>query len=139
MRYTNKLLTLFFAAFLVIGSAVVSAQAQRRGGIRVYRRPVVVRPYYNRYNSFGYGNYWGNRYFGSPFYGDPYFYDPYLNAQRQRYYLREELRGNKRELQKHLEKYNADGVITGKEREELNDDYRDVEKATRKLREFDGE
>ena len=138
MRYTKKFLTLFFAAFLLIGSAAISTQAQRRGGVRVYRRPVIVRPYY--YNPFGYYSYWGSRYYGSSFYGDPYFYDPYLNAQRQRYYLREELKGNKRELRKHLEKYKADGVITPKERKELNDDYRDVEKATRKLREFeDGE
>ncbi len=137
MKHTKKLLTLFFAAFLLIGSAVISTQAQRRGGTRVYRRPVVVRPYY--YSPFGYSNFWGRGYYGSSYFGDPYFYDPYLNAQRQRYYLREELRDNKRELQKHLQKYNADGVVTAKEREELNDDYSDVAKATRKLREFEGD
>lgn len=133
MKYSGKLFTLFFVAFLFIGAAAISTSAQRRGTVRVYRRPVVVRPYYY-YSPFSYWNYWGN-----PYFGDPYFYDPYLNARRQRYYLQEELRGNKRELQKHLEKYKADGVITAKERRELDDDYRDVERATRKLREFDGE
>ena len=130
MKYSGKLLTLFFAAFLLIGTAVISTPAQRRGVVRVYRRPVVVRPYY--YSPLSYWDYWGN-----PYYGDPYFYDPYLNARRQRFYLQEELNGNRRELSKHLEKYRADGVLTAKERRELDDDYRDVERATRKLREFD--
>lgn len=131
MKHSGKLLTLFFAAFLLIGTAVISTPAQRRGVVRVYRRPVVVRPYYY-YSPLSYWDHWGN-----PYYGDPYFYDPYLNARRQRFYLQEELNGNRRELSKHLEKYRADGVITAKERRELNDDYRDVERATRKLREFD--
>lgn len=130
MRYTKKLLVLFFAAFMFIGTAAISAEAQRRGGIRVYRRSVIVRPYYGYYNSW-YWNSWNN-----PYFGDPYFYDPYLQARRQKYYLQEELRGNKRELAKHLEKYRADGVITEKERKELNDDYKDVAKAQRKLNEF---
>ena len=121
---------------MLIGTAVISTQAQRRGGVRVYRRPVIVRPYYS---PFGYSNFWGSRFYGGSFYDDPFFYDPYLNAQRQRYYLREELRGNKRELQKHLKKYNADGVITLKERKELEDDYSDVSRAQRKLRDFEGE
>lgn len=134
MKYSGKLLTLFFAAFLLIGTIVISTPAQRRAGVRVYRRPVIVRPYYYNpyYSSLHRWNYWGD-----PFYSDQYFYDPYLRAQRQRYYLQQELNGNKRELKKHLEKYNADGVITAKERKELDDDYRDVEKATRKLKEFD--
>jgi hypothetical protein len=59
-----------------------------------------------------------------------------LIERRQKYYLEKELRGNKEELRKHLEKYNADGVITAKERKELDDDYRDVERAQRKLNEF---
>lgn len=130
MKYSGKLLTLFFAAILLIGSAVISTQAQRPGVVRVYRRPIIVRPYY--YSPFSHWNYWGDS-----FYGDPYFYDPYLRAQRQKYYLQQKLNGNKRELRKHLEKYNADGVITAKEREELDDNYRDVEKATRKLKEFE--
>lgn len=126
MKYKNKFLTLIFAAVLFIGFAAVDASAQRRGG-RFIQRPVVVRQYYvRRYNPFWYRNYSE----------DAYFYDPYLSARRQRYYLESELSGNKRELSKHLEKYNADGVITAKERAELNDDYRDVARAQRKLNEF---
>ena len=133
MKYTKKILTLFFAVVLLIGSSVIFTQAQRRV-VRVVRRPVVVSPYYYN-NYYGYSRRYYNPWYDS-FYGDPYFYDPYLSQQRQRYYLQRELSGNKSELRKHLEKYNADGVITAKEREELADDYRDVEKATRKLKEF---
>ena len=95
------------------------------------QRPIVVRQYYVRQNPFWYRNYWAGRY-----YYDPYFYDPYLSLRREQYYLERELSGNKEELSKHLQKYRADGVISAKEREELNDDYRDVEKAQRKLNEF---
>jgi len=130
MKYTKSLLTVAFAIVLLIGSAVVSAPAQTRRVIRrpVVVRPVVVRPYY------GYNRYW-NRWY-DPFYDDFYYYDPYLNAQRQRYYLQQELNGNQRELAKHLEKYRADGVITEKERKELDDDYKDVAKSKSKLAEF---
>jgi hypothetical protein len=117
---------LVFAMVLLIGLAAVSASAQRRGGGRIIKRPVIVRHYYVRPNPFWYWNYWG----------DPYFYDPYLNERRQRYYLERELSGNKEELRKHLEQYNADGVLTDKERRELEDDYRDVERATRNLNRF---
>jgi hypothetical protein len=140
MKYSQKLLTLVFSAVLFIGAMAIDASAQTRRGVRSVNRPVIVRTYvarpyyyspyyygYNRFSRFGYYD---------PFY-DPYFYDPYLNAQRQRYYLQQELNGNQRELRKHLEKYNADGVITAKERRELDDDYRDVAKAKRKLQEFD--
>lgn len=133
MRYTKKLFVLFFAAFLFIGSAVISTEAQRRSARFIYR-PVVVSPYYGWGNRFWYGNYWGNSYFG-----DPFFSDPYLNARRQKFYLQEELRGNRRELAKHLEKYKSDGVISAKERKELDDDYKDVAKAERKLREFNND
>jgi hypothetical protein len=129
MKYTGKILTIAFAMVLLIGSAAIAAQAQRRTVTRVVVRPVVVRPYY------GYRRYW-NRWY-NPYYDSFYFYDPYLEAQRQRNYLQNELNGNQKELRKHLEKYRADGVITAKEREELNDDYRDVEKAKRNLAAFD--
>jgi len=127
MKHTRKFLTLIFAAVLLIGLAAADASAQRRGGGRFIQRPVIVRQYYvRRYNPFWYRNYWGN----------PYFYDPYLSERRQRYYLENELRGNREELRKHLEKYNADGVITAKERAELSDDYRDVQRSERKLNDF---
>lgn len=126
MKYTGKFLTLIFAMILLVGSTAITASAQRRGG-RVIKRPVVVRHYYVRPNPFWYWNTWGNPY---------YYYDPYISISRQRYDLERELSGNKRELRKHLEKYNADGVITAKEREELDDDYRDVARAQRELNEF---
>jgi hypothetical protein len=130
MKHSKKFLTLIFAAVLFIGLAAADASAQRRG-VRVIQRPVIVRNYYYRPNPYWYRNSWR-----SPYFYDPYFYDPYLNARRQRYYLENELRGNQEELRKHLLKYRADGVITAKEREELNDDYRDVARARRKLNEF---
>lgn len=130
MKYSKNILTIAFAAILFIGSAAISTSAQRRGGGRVIVRPVVVSPYY-----YGFHRYWNP--WGYGFYGDPYYYDPYLSERRQRYYLQNELNGNRRELQKHLEKYKADGVITAKEKRELDDDYRDVTKAERKLREFE--
>lgn len=133
MRFTRRIITLFFAFVLLIGSMAISAAAQKRKGVRVIQRPVIVRPYYYN-NYYGYSRYWNPWY--DSFYGDPFFYDPYLSERRQKYYLERELRGNQRELRKHLEKYNADGVITAKEREELADDYRDVDKAKRKLAEF---
>lgn len=130
-KHTNKFLTLIFATVLFIGFAAIDASAQRRGGGRTVQRPVVVRNYYiRRYNPYWY------RYGWSPYYYDPYFYDPYLSERRQRYSLESELRGNREELRKHLEKYNADGVITAKEREELDDDYRDVERSRRRLNDF---
>jgi len=128
MKFTNKLLTLVFAMVLLTGLAAISVSAQSRGG-RVIRRPVIVRQYYVP-NPYWYRNYWGYDYY------DPYFYDPYLNERRQKYYLERELRGNREELRKHLEKYNADGVLTAKEKAELADDYRDVEKARRNLNNF---
>lgn len=140
MKHSHKLLTLVFAAVLFIGAMVADASAQTRRGVRVINRPVIVRTYVARpylYRPYYYGyNRFGNYGYYDPFY-DPYFYDPYLRAQRQRYYLQQELRGNERELRKHLEKYNADGVITPKERKELDDDYRDVARAKRNLAEFD--
>ncbi|HEX8370306.1 MAG TPA: hypothetical protein VF604_17295 [Pyrinomonadaceae bacterium] len=127
MKHSRKLLTLIFAAVLFIGFAAADASAQRRGGGRFIQRPIVVRQYYvRRYNPYWHWNSWDSA----------YFYDPYLSARRQRYYLESELRGNREELRKHLEKYNADGVITVKERKELDDDYRDVARAQRDLNEF---
>ncbi|HEY0048898.1 MAG TPA: hypothetical protein VGB68_06420 [Pyrinomonadaceae bacterium] len=126
MKHSKKLLTLIFATVLFTGLAVADASAQRRGG-RFIRRPVIVRQYYvQRYNPYWYWNSWDS----------PYFYDPYLSERRQRYYLERELRGNREELRKHLEKYNADGVITAKERKELDDDYRDVARSQRNLNQF---
>jgi hypothetical protein len=132
MKHTSKFLTLIFAIVLLVGLSAVSASAQRRyrAGVRVVQRPVVVRQYYVRPNPYWYWNSWRRPYY------DYYDYDPYLEARRQQYYLERELSGNREELRKHLAKYRADGVITAKEREELDDDYRDVARAQRKLNEF---
>ena len=136
MRLRSKFLSLIFAMFVVIGGlAVSSASAQSRGSGTTAQRPIVVRtvvyrrPYYNRY--------WGSRFY-DPFY-DSYYYSPYLRVKDQEYRLRSELAGNRRELQKHLERYRADGVITAKERRELDDDYKDVANSERKLRAFSRE
>ena len=127
MKFTRKFLTLIFAMVLLIGATAVTASAQRRGG-RVIKRPVIVRNYYIRPNPFWYWNSWGDPYY--------YYYDPYYSINRQRYSLERELRGNREELRKHLEKYNADGVLSAKEREELDDDRRDVARAQRELNNF---
>ena len=136
MRLRSKFLTLIFAAFFVIGGvAVGSASAQSRNGGATVQKPIVIRtvvyrrPYYNRF--------WGSRYY-DPFY-DPYYSSPYLRVKDREYSLRQELAGTRRELAKHLEKYRADGVITAKEQRELDDDYKDVAKAERKLRQFTSE
>ena len=133
MRLRSKFLSLIFAMFVVVGGlAVSSASAQTRNGGTTVQRPIVVRtvvyrrPYYNRF--------WRNRFY-DPFY-DSYYSSPYLRVKDQEYSLRSELAGNRRELQKHLEKYRADGVITAKEQRELDDDYKDVANSERKLRAF---
>lgn len=127
MKHTRKFLTLIFAAIIFLGLTAIDASAQRRGRSigRTYHRPLIVRRYVVR-DPFWYDRYWN----------DVYFYDPYLSAARQRSYLQRELSGNREELRKHLEKYRADGVLTDKERKELDDDYRDVRRSEQRLREF---
>lgn len=138
MKYGRKFLTLFFAMFMIAGGLVVTAAAQRRGATvtRTVQRPIVVRRYYRTYDPF-----WRTRYWGSPYYGgygfyDPYYYSPYLRYKDQQVRLAQELAGNRRELQEHLRKYRADGVITAKEQRELDDDYKDVRNAEIRLRQF---
>jgi hypothetical protein len=130
MRHRSKFLSLVFAMFIIVGGlAVSSASAQSRVTVQ---RPIVVRtvvyrrPYYNRY--------WGSSFY-DPFY-DSYYYSPYLRIKDQEYSLRSELAGNRRELQQHLEKYRADGVLTAKEQRELADDRKDVANSEYKLRRF---
>lgn len=130
MKHTKKLVTLFFATILLIGTMVIVASAQRRGKVRIYR-PVAVGSYYYGYSNPWYWNSWAN-----PWYGDPSFYDPYYRERQQRSYLNRRVRGDRKDLRKSIEKYNADGVLTDKERRKLEDKYQDVEKSERKLREF---
>lgn len=128
MRYRNKILTIAFALFLLSAGFVYETSAQSR--IRVIRRPVIVRSYVYR------DPFWRSRYYGYGYY-DP-FYSSYLRQQEQRYYLERDLEGNRRELAEHLRKYRADGVITAKERRELEDDYKDVADSVRDLRRYGG-
>jgi hypothetical protein len=130
-----------FALFMFAGGLAIGASAQRRGGqvvvVRQVRRPMIHRRYIyrdpfwrTRYAWSPYWGYWGNYYYDS-FWQSPYDY--YLE---QRYYLERELAGNRRELQKHQQEYRADGIITEKERRELDDDYKDVQRSTQRLRQF---
>lgn len=123
MRYKNLVLTLVFALFLVGGAFFTNASAQRRVYIR---RPIITRPW-----GWGY-----NRYYYDPFWADMYK-TPYERYQEERWYAQRELAGNQRELAKHREKYARDGVITAKERRELEDDVRDVAKSRARLAQLD--
>jgi hypothetical protein len=122
MKFRNLLLTLVFALFLSAGAFVSSAEAQRH---RTVRPVVIYRPIYSR-------PYWGYRRYYDPFYSS-FYQSPYERYQEERYYAQNELAGNQRELAKHREKYSRDGVISAKERRELEDDVRDVQKARQRL------
>src|SRR5688572_20724888 len=129
MKLGKKFLTAAFAAFILSAGLVYEASAQTRRVVRI-RRPVIVRNYVYR------DPFWQTRYWGySPYY-DPYYYSPYMRYQEQRFYLERELAGNRRELAEHQRKYRADGVITAKERRELQDDIEDVQESLQKLRRF---
>jgi len=136
MKYGKTILTIVFAMFLFAGALVSDASAQTgRVVVRgVVARPVVVRRYVR-------DPFWRTRYVGSPYWGysgfyDPYWDSPYLNYLDQKYYLESRVRGNRSELEKHLRKYRADGYLSPKERKELEDDYRDVQKSVDRLRRF---
>ena len=118
---SRKILTLGLAMLMLSAGFVYEASGQTR---RVIRRPVIVRQYIYR------DPFWRTRYY------DPYYYSPYLRYQEERYRLEQELAGNRRELNEHLRKYRADGVITAKEQRELDDDYKDVRESTLRLRGF---
>ena len=133
MKYGKQFLTLVFTFFLIAGTFVVAADAQRRGSNSAgstNRRPVIVRRYIVR------DPFWRSRYYGAWGYYDPYWSSPYLRYQDQKFSLERELRGNISELRKHQEKYRADGYISPKERRELEDDIKDVENSRRELRAF---
>jgi hypothetical protein len=135
---SKKFLSFLFAIMILAGGLVYEASAQTRRGTVVVRRPVIVRQYV--YSPYRYSPYWGSRYWGytpyaySGFY-DPYYYQtPYQRFLEQRYQAQRELAGNRRELAEHQRKYNADGVLTEKERRELADDIKDVREAEARLR-----
>ena len=126
-------LTVFvFAVLVFVGTLAVGASAQTGGRVVVRRaitRPIVVRRHISPY--WGYRNYWGY----SSYY-DPYWNTPYLQYQDRKFMLERELAGNLRELSKHRVKYRADGYIPDKERRELDDDVRDVQRSRQKLYDF---
>jgi hypothetical protein len=126
MKSRRKILTIGLAMLMLSAGFVHEASGQVR---RVIRRPVIVRQYVYR------DPFWRARYY-DPYYYDPYYYSPYLSYQDQKYRAEQEVAGNRRELNEHLRKYRADGVITAKEQRELNDDYKDVRESTLRLRNF---
>ena len=128
MKFGKRTLILVFIMFMLAGGLVYEAQAQRRTVF--VRRPVIVRQYVYR------DPFWRTRYLGYSPFSDPYYYSPYQRRLEQRYYLERELAGNRRELAEHLRKYRADGVITAKERRELDDDYKDVRNSLSNLQRF---
>jgi hypothetical protein len=101
---------------VIFGASAMTASAQRRG----FHRPVIIY-HHPFYGGFGY---------------DPFFYDPYYQEMRERSYLESRVRGNENELEKHKQKYYADGVLTDKERRELADDEKDYNKSVRQLNRY---
>ncbi len=132
MKYVKRAIISAFAVLMFTGGLALDASAQTRGRavVRGGQRPVivrrVVRPYWR----------WRSPYWGYHGYYDPYYYSPYLRYQDQKFYLERDLRGNERELAEHQEKYRADGVITAKERKELEDDIKDVRNSRARLNSF---
>ena len=132
MKYVKRAIISALAVMMFGGAFALDTSAQSRGKSvsRGGQRPVVVRRIYAR-------PYWRYR---SPFWGygsyDPYWHSPYLRYQDQKFRLERELRGNRRELAEHQEKYRADGVITAKEQRELDDDIKDVRNSKAKLERF---
>lgn len=138
MKYAKRAILFIFAILIFGGALALDAFAQSRRGVFISRgtqRPVIVR----RVVRPGFGfRAWRSPYyrgFYDPFY-DPYYYSPYLRYQDQKFYMEQRLRGNQRELAKHQAKYRADGIITAKERRELEDDIKDVQKARARLNRF---
>lgn len=135
MKYLKRAMISAFAVLMFGGALALDAPAQNRGTavVRGGQRPVIVRrvirPYYG-------WRAWRSPYWGYSGFYDPYYYSPYLRYQDQKYRLESELRGNERELAKHQEKYRADGVITAKERRELEDDIKDVRESRARLQRF---
>jgi hypothetical protein len=108
----------------IFAAGVVTVDAQYRGRrVIVVHRPVWHRGFYRPYG------------FYDPFY-DPYFYDPYLRAQREKYYLQQEVKDKRKDLAKHQEKYRSDGYISPKEQEKLMKDRQKYAKAVAKLNKY---
>jgi hypothetical protein len=122
MRYARKLGVVFSVLFILLGIMVVSTTAQTRKRIH---RPIIIRQYV--YDPFWYSRYWGY---------DPYFADPYLRERRERYSKEKAVKDARRKLKADREKFNADGILTAKERQKLDKRVEKYNKAVRKLAEF---
>lgn len=119
MRYTKRIAILLFSLILMLGAAIMSANAQRRV-YRVYRP--VVRPYWG----------WHDPFYRSWYY-DPYYYDPAYREYRDRYYLQKDVSDARKKIAKDREKYMKDGYIDAKEQEKLMDDQRKYDERVAKL------
>ena len=122
MRYARKLGVAFSVLFILLGIMVINTSAQTRKHVR---RPIIIRQYI-------YDPFWSSRYWGY----DPYFADPYLRDRRERYYKEKAVKDARRKLRQDREKYNADGILTAKERKKLDKRVEKYNKAVRKLAEF---
>ena len=124
MRYLKRTTAIIslVASLFAIGS--VSTQAQ----VRTTRVIVIQRPFFHT-------GFWRPYGFYDPFY-DPYFYDPYLRAQREKYYLRQDVKNKREHLAKVQRKYRKDGYLSPKEQEKLMKDRLKYEKAVAKLNNF---
>lgn len=125
MRYLKRISAIISLMVVVFAAGAISSQAQVRGGRRIV---IVNRPVWH-------SGFYGHRGFYDPFY-DPYFYDPYLQAQREKYYLREDVKDKRKDLAKHQEKYREDGYLSPKEQEKLAKDREKYEKAQAKLNKY---
>lgn len=136
MRYVKRFGIIIPIIALILSTLVISTSAQRRGvAIRGgSSRPIVARRVIVRRPFWGHRGFWG-RGFYDPWY-DPYFSNPYYRHLETKYYREQAVRNARKELRKHREKYEADGVITAKEREELYEDQRDLQKAVERLNRF---
>jgi hypothetical protein len=122
MRYLKRITAIIslMAALFVMGATNSQAQTRR---VVIVHRPVIWHT-----------GFWGRGYY-DPFY-DPYYYDPYLQAQREKYYLEQDVKDKRKDLAKHQEKYRNDGYLTPKEQEKLAKDQEKYAKAVRKLNDF---
>ena len=122
MRYLKRITAIIslMAALFVMGALNAQAQARR---VIVVHRPVA-----------GHTGFWGRGYY-DPFY-DPYYYDPYLQAQREKYYLQQDVKDKRKDLAKHQEKYRNDGYLSPKEQEKLAKDQEKYAKAVARLNKY---
>jgi hypothetical protein len=121
-------LTAFFPMSMSTDASAQKVTTTQISTTRV--RPVVVRRVFFRRH---YDRFWDSYYY------DPYFYDPFLKAQRDKFYLQEDIKDKKKDLAKDREKFNRDGNLSIEEQEKLGKDEEKLAKAVAKLNKFNGE